>query len=104
VKIWLDDEREAPEGWHRCYSPHDCIVRILFGAEKVTEVSLDHDLGEDCGNGYDVLVALEQAVEDDMITELPIIHIHTANPPARVRMEAAVRSIQAAAERNKEEG
>jgi len=38
MKAYLDDERETPEGWIRCYWP-DEVIELLYSG-KVTEVSL----------------------------------------------------------------
>lgn len=89
MKVWLDDERPAPPGWVRAHSVFEVFDAILNGA---TEVSLDHDLGLNHYTGYDVLVWIEQRAANGHAP--PRIRIHTANPPARKRMEAAVASIQ----------
>lgn len=91
VRLWLDDERPAPVGWIRCRWPNE-VVWVLKNY-KVSEVSLDHDLGDDArGTGYDVLVWLEQAVALDGFRP-PTLHVHSANPAARARMLAAVSAI-----------
>ncbi len=54
MKVYLDDERETPEGWTRVYWPYEAIELLQTG--QVTEISLDHDLGDDNrGTGYDVV-------------------------------------------------
>ena len=91
MKIYLDDERPTPEGWVRVYWPDEAIEYLKTG--QVTEISLDHDLGDDeRGTGYDVLLWLEREVIANYMAP-PIIHIHTANPPARKKMELAVGTI-----------
>lgn len=90
VKLYLDDERPTPDGWIGCRWPQDVIARMMCG--DVEAVSLDHDLGDDeHGTGYDVLLFIEERVHLGMIP--PKIYIHTANPAARQRMQAAVHSI-----------
>lgn len=42
MKLWVDDIRPAPEGWHRARSVTEAI-RILATMD-VDEVSLDHDI------------------------------------------------------------
>lgn len=92
LKIFLDDERSAPEGWVQCHWPNEVIELLM--KEQVTHLSLDHDLGDDVkGTGYTVLQWIEeQVVWADYIP--PQLIIHTANPAARARMEAAVISIK----------
>lgn len=61
MKVYLDDERQAPEGWYRVYWPEEAIALLNKG--DVTEISLDHDLGDDAhGTGYDVVLWIEEAV------------------------------------------
>lgn len=92
MKIFLDDTRPAPEGWTLMRWPHEVIAALQ--SEQVTEISLDHDLGDDqTGTGYDVLVWLENIVARHHFV-LPVIHIHTANSAARPRMLAAVAQIE----------
>lgn len=91
MKIFLDDERIAPEGWMQARWPSEVISLLQTG--NVTHISLDHDLGDDQrGTGYDVLVWIEQEVVVRQFVP-PEIVIHTANPAARQRMQAAVDSI-----------
>lgn len=98
MRIWLDDERPAPPGWRHETSPSAVIDLIALGF--VSEVSLDHDLGEEIvGTGYDVLRWIESRVYAAMNHgvplefEVPKISLHTANPVAHLRMAQAVTSI-----------
>lgn len=91
MRIWLDDERPAPRGWVACRWPHEVIAMLERGG--VEAVSLDHDLGDDSrGTGYEVLAWIEEAVALRGFVP-PTIRIHTANPAARQRMEAAQNAI-----------
>ncbi len=93
MKIYLDDIRETPWGWTRCFWPAE--VHHFLRNFEVEEISLDHDLGNDeIGTGYDVLTWIEEQVVNNKSFVLPKITIHTANPAARQRMEAAALSIQ----------
>lgn len=92
MKVYLDDERMAPPGWQQVRWPEEAIEFLKTGV--VEEISLDHDLGDDArGTGYDVLLWIEEAVVTCDF-DPPVIQVHTANPPARNRMIAAVRTIQ----------
>ena len=91
MKIYLDDERQTPVGWVRTYWPEEVIA--LLSSEAVSEISLDHDLGDDPRTGYDVILWIEEQVaHSDFIP--PVIHVHTANASARQKMLAGVASIQ----------
>jgi len=59
LKVYLDDERVAPDGWVQVRWPEEAIK--LMKECEVTHMSLDHDLGDDQrGTGYDVLLWIER--------------------------------------------
>lgn len=99
MKIYLDDIREAPEGWTRTYTAKETIDLLAKGG--VEEVSLDHDLAFEhyAGDyskeetGYDVLLWIEEKVVTSNYVP-PVIHIHTGNPSAEIKMKQAVESIR----------
>jgi hypothetical protein len=102
VKVWLDDERPAPAGWVHARTFEEAI----WLSAEAEEMSLDHDLGEYDADGreltgYDVLLFIEQLCRDEFGNwngwRPPRLHVHSANPPARQRMEAAIRAIEGAA-------
>jgi hypothetical protein len=91
MRVFLDDERTAPSGWVQVRWPAEVVALLETGG--VTELSLDHDLGDDeRGTGYDVLAWIEEAVVLRGFIP-PTITIHSANPAARARMEAALSAI-----------
>jgi|ERR1022692_1029267 hypothetical protein len=92
MKVYLDDERIAPEGWVQVRWPDETIKLLRTGT--VTHLSLDHDLGDDQrGTGYDVLLWIEQEVALCQFTPPAMIEVHSANPAGRKRMLAAIESI-----------
>jgi Cyclic-phosphate processing Receiver domain len=92
VNVYLDDERETPEGWVRTYWPDEVIALLKEG--NVKKVSLDHDLGDDeRGTGYDVLLWIEEAVATRQFTP-PQMQVHSANSSARQKMEMAISTIE----------
>ncbi|AEI64461.1 cyclic-phosphate processing receiver domain-containing protein [Corallococcus macrosporus] len=92
MKVYLDDERATPEGWVRVWWPEEAIA--LLEAGQVTELSLDHDLGDDAhGTGYDVLLWLEEAVATRGFVP-PRVQVHSANSSARQKMALAVARIE----------
>ena len=91
MKVFLDDIRDAPNGWIRTRTVQETID--LLKHHSVRSLSLDHDLGRE-ETGYDVLKWLEEAVIMKEIDHIPdVILIHSANPVGRARMEQAIRSI-----------
>lgn len=91
MKVYLDDERATPVGWRRVYWPDEAIALLETG--KVTEISLDHDLGDDDkGTGYDVVLWIEEQVFTNDFTP-PKIKVHSANSSARQKMEQGIATI-----------
>jgi len=92
MKIYLDDIRKAPLGWVHVYWPDEAIALLKTG--DVTEISLDHDLGDDNkGTGYDVLLWIENAVVMDRFIA-PKISVHSSNTSARRKMDLAINNIK----------
>lgn len=88
----MDDERQTPPGWIRVWWPDEAIRLLEDG--NVTEISLDHDLGDDArGTGYDVIRWIEDAVALRGFVP-PVIHVHSANSSARERMRLGIESIE----------
>ena len=92
MKVYLDDERRTPEGWVRVYWPEEAIELLMTA--NVTEISLDHDLGnDDHGTGYDVVLWIEEAVITRSFKP-PKIKVHSSNPSARIKMELGISNIE----------
>jgi hypothetical protein len=73
------------------YWPDEAIALLETG--RVTELSLDHDLGDDeRGTGYDVVLWIEEAVITRGFVP-PKIFVHSANSSARQKMEMGIRAI-----------
>jgi hypothetical protein len=80
MKVYLDDVRQAPEGWHQCVTAWE-VIDLFNSGEKITHLSLDHDLGpEKSGTGYDVCLYLMEKVFENPSFPLPHTLIHSANP------------------------
>lgn len=91
MKIYLDDERETPEGWIRVFWPNEMI--LLLKENNVEEISLDHDFGDDKrGTGYDVLLWIEEQVFCNGYIP-PKINVHSANSSAKNKMNLAIKKI-----------
>ena len=68
---------------------------MLLQTGQVTELSLDHDLGDDeRGTGYDVVLWIEEEVALRGFTP-PKIFVHSANSSARQKMLAGIQAIEA---------
>ena len=97
MRVFLDDELEAPErqklaqGFDIWVTTAAEAIQLIAGG-KVTEVSLDHDLGpEGIGTGYDVAKFIE---EKAFYQEIPRLkwRVHSANPVGRERMTVALQN------------
>ncbi len=44
MKLYIDDIRPAPEGWHQAKTVSAAIRFIAQFGEKITEISIDHDI------------------------------------------------------------
>ena len=88
MKIWLDDERPMPEGYDRSVRTAAEAISIL-NSETATAISLDHDLGETCGTGYEVACFIEEGAFRGTLSPMDV-NIHSANPVGRDRMEQAI--------------
>jgi hypothetical protein len=96
MKLWLDDIRPAPKGFIWAKTAEEAIAYLATGDVKLC--SLDHDLDETMSdmNGYDVLEWMERSVAEGIwYGPLPTIFVHSANPPARKRMQMAALAIHA---------
>ena len=90
MKIWLDDERPMPEGDDRHVRTATEAISILTRQTKiVTAISLDHDLGETGGTGYEVACFIEAGAFQGTLSPIEV-NIHSANPVGRDRMEQAI--------------
>src|SRR3954466_3706658 len=94
----------APK-WRGCLTPKSSpptktirqrpqeVIALLEGG-GVTEVSLDHDLGDDeRGTGYDVVLWVEEAVAMRGFVA-PKLLVHSANSSARAKMEQGIAKIE----------
>ncbi len=95
MKLWLDDIRQAPEGWAHAKSADEAIRLLKTGT--VTEASLDHDViwtwndtenWMDTQTGYAVVawMAKNNAWPRDGVA------VHSANRDGAARMKSLVKT------------
>jgi hypothetical protein len=89
AKLWVDDERQPPEGWWWAKRADIAIVYLTLGV--ISEVSLDHDLGEGAGSGYEVASFLEEAAWQGLLPPIKW-QVHSMNLPGKQRMIQALKS------------
>ena len=103
MKVWLDDEPQVPwraelfpaPEWTHTRWPDDTIALLQTGT--VTDLSLDHDLGDFASErertGYDVVLWIEDQVKNHGFVP-PKIECHSQNAAGRKRIRAAIRQIE----------
>lgn len=90
VKIWLDDERPAPEGYKHCRSVKEAEAAIRgceYEGDVIDIIDCDHDLGEYAEDGGDGIKLLDWLVERG--TFYPV-KLHTMNAAAREYMQREI--------------
>ncbi len=90
VKIWLDDERDAPSDYIHCHSVNETIKKIQEcekNAVFIEELNLDHDLGEYANDGGDAIKLLDFLVQRETFYK---VKLHTANPVGRANMQRVI--------------
>ena len=96
--LFVDDIREAPEGWDVARTYDEAIE--MLSKTDYDVLSLDHDLADvhyACGEtegfcektGYDIALWLAERKNDGGYTPI-IIHCHSANPVGRDRILGVV--------------
>ena len=80
IKLWLDDVREAPEGYCHCHSVNEAKEKIIECEKEfivIDEIDCDHDLGAYASDGGDGIKLIDWLAERK--TYYPV-RLHTMNP------------------------
>lgn len=96
MKLWIDDERPAPEGWRRVDNFETGMLAVVSAIlfRELEAVSFDHDLGG-LHTGYDIAKVLEHAAHiGQMDWFRGELRCHSANPVGRAKIIAALRSAK----------
>lgn len=84
MKIWLDDLRKAPDNYIWCHSVNEAISVINeAGTSNITDIDIDHDLGDYNKDGGEGIKLIDWCIENDFY---PNVKLHTANPVGRNNM------------------
>ncbi len=90
IKIYLDDEREAPNGYVRTHSVNE-TKKLIEESEsnniEITEINVDHDLGDYANDGGDAIKLLDWLLERG--TFYPV-KLHTMNRVGRDNMQRMI--------------
>jgi len=86
--LWVDDERNPPvPSWAHAKTWGEATI-YLAHMDNVHTVSLDHDLGPDSPNGYQIV---KWMIEHGRLPGRIILH--TANPVGRNNMREALQKV-----------
>jgi hypothetical protein len=96
VKLFVDDYRDAPEGWHLAKTITEAI-RLLSGVMYWDAVSLDHDIIFREGKhsfSEETFASVARYIAVMPKDRLPrIVYIHTSNPRGANDMEDILKGI-----------
>lgn len=82
-RIYLDDERETPEGYTRTFTVEQTIELIKANNGKIEAVSLDNDLGVGFQEGREVMKWIEEQAYHNTLLPIPHLIIHSGNNVAQ---------------------
>lgn len=98
-KLWVDDLRNpldfVDEGWE--WEPSFYGASKMIQENNYEEISLDNDLGDELGReGKDILNRIEFWLycNEDFLSNLKKIYVHTANPVAANVMMSVKENFQ----------
>lgn len=84
MKVFVDDERDAPDGWH-LVKDVETAIRVLATFPNIDEISLDHDAGS--GTFQPVAYFIGEKYHNDMLWGDLEVKIHSANPVGRKKLK-----------------
>lgn len=90
IKLWLDDIREAPEGYCHCHSVNEAKEKIIECEKEfvvIDEINCDHDLGDYASDGGDGIKLIDWLAERE--TYYPV-RLHTMNPVGCENMQREI--------------
>jgi hypothetical protein len=96
VRLFVDDYRPAPEGWHLAKTITEA-VRLLSGVMYFEAVSLDHDIIYREGKhsfseeNFSTVARYIAIMPKDRLPE--IVYVHTSNPRGANDMEEILKEI-----------
>ena len=102
MKLWLDDVRTAPDGWHWVNTAADAIACLAAG--QVTQASLDYDVlwsddqqenWEDRQTGYAVVAWMAA----NGVWPVDGVAVHSSNVAGAERMRLVINSHYGQSER-----
>jgi hypothetical protein len=102
MKVYMDDSRMTPVGWHRTYTVEETIE--VLRTRQVTHLSLDNDLGSEDPKteGFNVLNWLEELVNDDPTFPIPELVVHSSNAARAQSMRQVIKKLESIKQQRKQ--
>ena len=89
-RIWVDDVREAPEGYLRLKSVREFADWLgTYGPEAIQVLDIDHDAGRFAAQGGDYSKILDML--EALGTKKLAVRLHSANPVGVAKMRSIIR-------------
>lgn len=88
LSVWLDDLRKMPPEYDIHVKTANEAIEVLRSG-RVIRMSLDHDLGEGNGSGYDVAKWIEEAAYNNDIPQIQL-SLHSQNTVGIENMRSAL--------------
>ena len=89
LKVWLDDERPMPDGFDVHVKTAEEAIQLISEG-KVSEISLDHDLGTEL-TGYEVAKEIEKLAFENKIPQIQW-RVHSQNCVGVKNIELALKN------------
>jgi hypothetical protein len=90
IRLWLDDVRAMPPRYTHWAKTASQAIKLLETG-KVTECSLDHDLGNQVETGYDVAKWIEYHAHDGTLPKIRC-KVHSQNVVGAKNIKMALQS------------
>jgi hypothetical protein len=95
ILLWLDDLRPMPQPFNLHVKTASEAINVLQNNNgNIKDISLDHDLGEGNGDGYQVAQWIEQGAFNGTLDLIPHMTSHSANPIGRQRIMTALHNAR----------
>ena len=95
MKVWIDDIRQAPEGYLPFRTVNDALRYIRWNSDFIDIIDLDHDAGDCARDGGDYINILREMQRLTIVHKMDFSHIkfrlHSMNPVGLQNMRAIIR-------------
>lgn len=96
MRLWIDDERPAPEGWTQARTLVEALYYLYSMHGCITEIALDHDLGHPNYRDADLVASLIENLAADNYINRMRWRILTSNPNGATKIRAALENADKA--------